>query len=233
MFNPSEIDQSRLQCDCKNNVPILSQHNPSEQESEFPNVFFCTPARIGTIFQQSAENWAIRLQSSINPNPTAHRLVWFPNPSSGFSPDSGAVSHPRSRVVCNSTGRTQSSKSWRNRGSCFLQSTRLWLKCGKSPILSQFRLIGFDCNKIVPGRGKYEAIRQIAIGTASECDTWQVHKCWKRIKKKKTKSIDKKYDCSWWSIISARANSISLLAVFNQNSNRWRWWQSYFLNQSA
>ena len=41
-------------------------------------------------------------------------------------------------------------KSCRNRGSLFLQSTGLWLNCGKSTTLLQFRPIGFDCVEIAP-----------------------------------------------------------------------------------
>ena len=51
-------------------------------------------------------------------------------------------------------------KSCRNRGSHFLQSTGLWLNCGKSTTLLQFRPIGFDCVEIAPNRRRCEAIRQ-------------------------------------------------------------------------
>ena len=51
-------------------------------------------------------------------------------------------------------------KSCRNRGSLFLQSTGLWLNCGKSTTLLQFRPIGFDSVEIAPNRRRCEAIRQ-------------------------------------------------------------------------
>ena len=41
-------------------------------------------------------------------------------------------------------------KSCRNRGSHFLQSTGLWLNCGKSTTLLQFRPIRFDCDDARP-----------------------------------------------------------------------------------
>ena len=41
-------------------------------------------------------------------------------------------------------------KSCRNRGSHFLQSTGLWLNCGKSTTLLQLRSIKFDCVEIAP-----------------------------------------------------------------------------------
>ena len=41
-------------------------------------------------------------------------------------------------------------KSCRNRGSNFLQSTGLWLNCGESTTLQQFRPIRFDCVEIAP-----------------------------------------------------------------------------------
>jgi len=51
-------------------------------------------------------------------------------------------------------------KSCRNRGSHFLQFTGLWLNCGKSTTLLQFRPIEFDCVEIAPNKRRCEAILQ-------------------------------------------------------------------------
>ena len=100
IINPSQIDQSRLQCDYKR------MSNPATIPSignQILGTCFCfNPDRIGPIIWQSTKNVAIRLQFQINPNLTAHRQV--------LGLESRAGSYPCSRDLYNPTGRPQSPK---------------------------------------------------------------------------------------------------------------------------
>ena len=155
MINPSQIYQSRLQCNYNRMSNPATIHRIGNQI--FRMCFSCNLDSIDPICLQSAKNGAIRQQSSINPNLTAGGQVQALNV--GQAKTSACVS----AIVPQCPAIVEISisvflQSWHNRGSRFLQSTGLSLNCGKFTILLQLRPIELNYFKIV------------------RTDTWHWHK---------------------------------------------------------